>query len=238
MKFRATRHSLPILAVLLICFLIASCSKDGDPMVNPEVDPMEEMEELTETTVDEDKENIQTTLDNMLVCVDDMTSSRAIDILLRDFFQISDGESYNEEWTNNLSSNFENVFDFEHIDESGRFNVEHHTGRYFYDHAAGQWSKAATINNLVIVQFPTSPDKTENDANFVIDNYKDQSITLDGEDVFAPSEIHAVLAVSGNVLFELSLDKVVYDENSTFEIPVEIDANLFMDPMDISLDCN
>lgn len=239
MKFRTTIQTMPILAVLLICFLIASCSKDSDPMTDPMTDPMEEveeMEETVETTVEEDKENIQATLDNMLVCVDDMTSSRAIDVLLRDFFQISDGEVYNEEWTNEISGNFENVFDFAHIDESGRFNVEHHTGRYFYDHAAGAWAKAATINNLVIVQFPTSPDKTENDGNFVIDIYEDQSITIDGEDLFAPSKMHAVLAVDGNVLFELSLDKVVYDENSTFEIPVEIDASLYMDPMDISLD--
>jgi len=50
-----------------------------------EEEMMEEEMEPIETTVEEDKENIQTNLDNMLVCVDDMTSSRAIDVLLRNF---------------------------------------------------------------------------------------------------------------------------------------------------------
>lgn len=246
MNLRTNFKLLPILAFALICFVVVSCSKDEpmggeDPMSEEMMEEMmeEEMQEEMEpeeTTVDEDKENIQATLDNMLVCVDDMTSSRAIDVLLRDFLQMSDGEVYNEEWANNLSSNFEDVFDFAHIDENGRFNTEHHTGRYYYDHTNLKWVKVPTINNMVIVQFPTSPELTENNANLVIDKYIDQAITLDGEDVFAPSEMHVALGVDGQIIFELNLDKVTYDENSTFEIPVEIDASLYLDPMTISLD--
>ena len=233
MNFRTILSSLSIFAVVLACMSIVSCSKDPAPGTDPEVDPGMDP---VETTVEEDKENIQTTLDNMLVCVDDMTSARAIDVLLRDFFEVSDGEAYNEEWTNDLTANFEGVFDFEHIEENERFNILHHGGRYYYDHTTQSWAKGQAQLDFVTVQFPTSPDLTENNANFVIDLYVDQAIILDGEEVYAPSRIHARLDVDNARLFELNVANVTYDENSSFEIPVEIDANLFLDPMEMSLD--
>lgn len=239
MNFKRKFSPLAFLAFLLIGFTITSCNKDtdpmtgGDPMVDPVVDPVEEP---VVTTVEEDKANIQTTLDNMLVCVDDMTSARAIDVLLRDFLQMSDGEVYNEEWASDLSGNFENVFDFQHIEENSRFNLTHHKGWYSFNHATQSWNKAPVEDNIVTVQFPTSPELEANNAVIIIDRYEDQSIVIDGEDLFAPASIHAQLNVEGQKIFELNLDKVTYAENSTFEIPVEIDADLFMDPMTISLD--
>ncbi len=240
MHLKTTFRFLSFFVLALVCFTMVSCSEDPAPGTDPTVDPMEEEmemeEESTETTVEEDKANIQTTFDNMLVCVDDMTSARAIDVLLRDFFNVSDGEAYNEDWAEELSGNFEGVFDFEHIEENGRFNILHHGGRYYYNHNTQSWVKGLAASEIVTVQFPTSPELTENNASFVIDQYFDQSIVIDGEEIFAPSKMHALLDVDGQRLFELNLDKVTYEENSSFEIPVEIDATLFLDPMEISLD--
>lgn len=259
MKSRTKLFPISLFAVILIAFTISSCNKDTDP-INP-IDPMDPMDPVVmitcndgiqngnetgidcggdcaacETTVAEDKENIQYTLDNMLVCVEDMTSARAIDILMRDFFQVSDGESYNQDWVDNLSSNFENVFDFQHITDNGRFNLAHHAGRYYFDHATQAWAKTPLPSGIITVGFPTTPDHTENNAVFVIDDYTDQSINLSGDDVFGPKTIHAQLNVDNLKLFELTVGNVTYAENTSFEMPVEIDASLYLDPMTISLD--
>lgn len=238
MNFKTTFSFLSIFVLAILCFTTISCGKDPDPTVDPVEEEMEEEMEMeqVETTVEEDKENIQTTFDNMLVCVDDMTSARAIDVLLRDFFNVSEGEAYNEDWAEELSGNFEGVFDFEHIEENGRFNILHHGGRYYYDHNTQAWVKGLAVSEIVTVQFPTSPELTENNASLIIDQYVDQAIVVDGEELYAPNKIHALLDVDGQRLFELNLDKVTYDENASFEIPVEIDATLFLDPMEISLD--
>jgi len=154
MKFK-TNFNIPFFfAFLLIGLTIVACNKDTDPGSDPmnPSDPMEEPEPVV-TTVTEDRENIQATLDNMLVCVDDMTSARAIDVLLRDFLNVSEGSAYNEDWNLELSDKFQNVFDFAHIEESGRFNLAHHAGWYMFNHNTQSWGMTPVTNNTITNQF-------------------------------------------------------------------------------------
>jgi len=236
MKLKSNFNLPYLFAFLLIGLTIVACNKDEGPGTTSDpMDPMVDPEPVV-TTVAEDKENIQHTVDNMLVCVEDMTSARAIDVLLRDFLNVSEGSAYNEEWNLELSDKFENVFDFAHIDENGRFNLVHHAGWYMFNHATDSWIKNPVNNNTVTVQFPTSPDLSANNSMIVIDEYVDQAIVMDGEEVFAPQKIHAFMNVEGEKIFELNLNNVTYNDNASFQIPVEVDASLFMDPMTLDLD--
>jgi len=225
MKFKSN-FNLSFLAFLFVTLTFFACKKDegtNEPAI-------------VETTVEEDKANIRSTLDNMLVCVDDMSSSRAIDVLLRDFLSISEGEVYNEDWSADLGEEFGYVFDFDHIDENQRFNLVHHAGWYSFNHDSGTWGKNPSTDNTITIQFPTSPDLTANNSIIVIDQYTDQLINIDGDEVYAPKRIHAYMNVDGEKVFELNLSDVTYDDNASFEIPVAIDASLFMAPMTIDLD--
>jgi len=223
MKSRINFITLSLSALLLITLTMFSCKKDSDPM------------EPVPTTVAEDRENIQTTMDNMLVCVEDMTQARSIDIFLRDMLDVSDGEALNEEWAENLSDGFEQVFDFENINDSQRFNIVYHAGVYSYNLSTASWSKTDATDNSVTLQFPSSPEATSNNMVVFVDRYEDQQITVDGEVAYAPNSVHALVTVDGQRTFELNIANVTYAENADYEIPVEIDARIFMDPMNISV---
>ncbi len=223
MTMRINYFTLSIFTCLLITLTMFSCNKDN-------------MEEVVPTSVEEDRENIQSTMDNMLVCMEEMTQARSIDIFLRDMLDVSEGEAHNEEWAENLAEGFEQVFDFDHIDDSQRFNINYHAGTYTYNLSSGSWNKSNASENTVTLQFPSSPDATTNNVVVLVDRYEDQLVSIDGESVYLPNIAHTLVNVDGQRTFELNLDNMTYADNADYEIPVEIDARIFLDPMNISVD--
>ena len=188
-----------------------------------------------ETTVEEDQANIQKTFDDLLICVSDFKDSRSIDIFFRDFLHLSDGESLNENWIEDVTEAMEDVIDYDHIDQNDRLDLAHHAGTHIYVHSTQTWSKVNDVNDKMIFLFPSDPSQTVNNVELIMDKYEDQEVTIDGESIFLPAAAHIVMNVDNQKMMELNLDKVVYASNQNFEIPVEVSATLFMDPINITV---
>lgn len=187
------------------------------------------------TTVAEDKAQIQKTFDDLLMCTSDFKNSRAVQILFRDFLNMSDGEAMNEDWLEDLGDELEDVVDFEHIDDNSRFDLPYHSGTHQYDSATQTWSKVNNLSNQMIFNFPSSPQSTSNDVMLTIDGYADQQVTIDGEVLYLPTDAHVLMTVGGERTYELTLSDVKYATNADFEIPVEMTAQMFMDPVTIDV---
>lgn len=192
--------------------------------------------DLCETTVAEDKANIQKTFDDLLMCVTDFKNSRSVDIFFRDFLHLSDGDALNENWLEDLTSDLESAIDVDHIEENNRLDLAYHAGTHIYQHATQTWSKVNDVNDRMVFLFPSEPSLSTNNVELIMDNYIDQQVTIDGETVFLPTAAHIVMFVDNEKLMEVNLDKVVYAENENFEIPVEVSASVFMDPINMTLD--
>ncbi len=189
-----------------------------------------------ETTVDEDKANIQKTFDDLLNCTSDIKDSRAVTVFFRNFLDLSDGEALNDNWIEDLTEELEGVIDFEHIEENVRFDLSYHAGIHIYDAASKTWLKTNNVSDKVIFQFPAEPSATSNNVELVLDMYSDQSVTIDGETNFLPNAMHAYMDIDGSTVFEVTVSKVVYADNANYQLPVEISAQLFMDPMTMDIE--
>ena len=189
-----------------------------------------------ETTVEDDKANIQKTFDDLLMCTQDIKDSRAVTVLFKNFLNMSDGEALNEDWVEDMTEDLEDVIDFEHVEDNSRFDLSHHAGTHIFDSGTQTWVKTNNVTNMMIFQFPSEPNAATNNAELVIDMYSDQMVAIDGDDMFLPTAMHASMDVDNEKVFEVSITNVTYADNADFQIPVAFSAQLYMDPMEMDVD--
>ena len=189
-----------------------------------------------ETTVEEDKANVQQSFDDMVSCVKEIRDSRSFSELFNNFLNMSDGEMMNEEWVNNITEGLESVFDFDHVENNNRFDMSHHAGMHIYNTSNNSWTKTTEFNDKVVFKFPSEPSASSNNVELVLDAFTDQLVTIDGENISMPKTMHAYMNVDGTKAFEFTLSKVTYADNAGYEMPVEFDASLFMDPMTLDVE--
>ncbi len=189
-----------------------------------------------ETTVEEDKANVEQSFDDLMSCVKEVRDSRSFSELFNNFLNMSDGEMLNEEWVSNLTESLESVFDFDHVENNNRFDMSHHAGMHVYNSSSNTWTKTNDVNDKVVFKFPSQPNATSNNVELILDAFTDQLVTIDGETMSMPKTMHAYMNVDGTKAFEITLSKVTYADNSGYQMPVELDASLFMDPMTLDVD--
>jgi len=186
-----------------------------------------------ETTVEEDRQNIQNTFDDMLLCLTNIKDSEGIDVLFREFLKLSDGESFNEDWIEDMTSALSVVFDFDHIENNQRFDFTYHSGEYSFDHSSLSWQKS-NISDKIIFQFPSEPTLDFNDSEIILNSYVDKKVEIDNETLYLPLQMNCVLTVDNQRIAEVDLSDVIYEENADFEIPVAWNTTLFFDPITIN----
>lgn len=188
------------------------------------------------TSVAEDKANIQRTFDDLLMCTQDIKDSRAVTVLFKNFLNMSDGEALNEDWIEDMTEDLEGVVDFEHIEDNSRFDLSYHAGTHIFNGISQTWLKTNNVSDKMIFQFPSEPNLMGNDAELIIDMYEDKQVTIDGETMFLPTAMHAVMNVDFEKVFEITISKVTYADNAGYQLPVELNAQLFMDPMEMDIE--
>lgn len=186
-----------------------------------------------ETTVAEDIANIKSAFDQMLSCVGDLKNSSTTDVIFRKFLGMSDGNVLNEDWLEDLTEELGDVIDGEHIDDNSRMDFAYHSGTYQYVQSAKSWQKINNLTNQIVFRFPSDDSQATNNVELKLDSYLDQQIVIDGERIFLPTDLHLIMTVDNQRLMEFSLSNVTYASNADFEIPISLDATLFIDPMDI-----
>ncbi len=188
-----------------------------------------------ETTVAEDKANIQKTFDDLLMCTQDIKDSRAVTVLFRNFLNMSDGDALNEDWIEDMTEELEDVIDFDHVEDNSRFDLAHHAGTHIFDATSQTWLKTNNVTDKMVFQFPAEPSATANNAELIIDMYADKQVTINDETMFLPTAMHAAMNVDSEKVFEISVYNVTYADNAGYQLPVEISAQMFMDPMGMNI---
>ncbi len=188
-----------------------------------------------ETTVAQDKNNIEASFDSIFSCAETFEGGAAIDAILRDFIGLSDGESLNEDWVDGLVDSLDLVFDFDIIETNNRFDIGFHDGIYTYNHGTKLWTKTDAQNRIVL-NFPSSPSQTSNNSVITVENYSDQLITVEDDALYSPTMVDATLVVDGVTIIAVDLRSVTYASNADFEIPVEVDLEVFVNPYTITVD--
>lgn len=188
-----------------------------------------------ETTVDEDKANIETTFDEALNCIKVLRDGPAMNVLLREFLSLSDGQAFNNDWIDDLTLELEDVLDLHQVEDNQRFDIGFYAGTYTYNSVFGWWTKTNDQDNRVVFEFPSTPQEAMNNAVMVIENYSDTQVQIESETYYLPNTANVNVTVDGTEIFRLTLRDVDYDSNNDFEIPVAVDMEIFMNPFTLSI---
>lgn len=228
-----------LVSILLAVLLIFACKDDPvepDP-VNPDPveDPMEDPIEPVETTVEEDQQNIQGTFNDGIACAQEMKSGKMVTSLLREFIDLSDGESLHEEWIDTIFTNLDQVIDVESVENNNRFDIGFFEGTYTFNIADYTWTKNNNLNDKIEINFPSSPLKNSNNAQISLENYTDKNVIINQESVWLPKQLDAKITADGEDIIRVNLNNIEYANNADFEIPIAIDLSVYMNPFEMNL---
>jgi hypothetical protein len=129
------------------------------------------------------------------------------------------------EFTEMLGKKLENVIDFDEIGAEGRFNFTKLAGNYVWNKSNSRWDK--TSNNIVLVSFPSSAEKANNDCEAAILAYEDNRYDIEGNIVYLPTQAVIYFKKDGEKLFSIDLTA----ELSNYGIPKEIAMNVYTRPL-------
>lgn len=210
-------------SIALSVLAVSSCKeKKDDPNPNNVV---------METTVEEDKENIKKGLDEIVVCVEEVKTGQLVS-LVKNVFNIKQGDSDDAPWLEEMVDSLPLVFDFDAIEANNEFDLNDHDATYSYNSNTKLWDKSNSGSGKIIVEFP-STEGGSNDLKLVVDNYVDQKYLIDNEMIPLPKEALLTFSQNGTTLVEINLKKVQYETLQTITIPTYIEASMFLAPLEM-----
>jgi hypothetical protein len=133
------------------------------------------------------------------------------------------------EFAEMLGEKLEDVIDFDEIADNNRFNFARLAGNYVWDKNDSIWNK--TSNNTVLVSFPSSAAKENNDCEAAITAYEDNSYNIEGKTVYLPTKANIYFKKDGAKLFSADLTAKFSDNG----IPKQITANVYAKPLTFDL---
>jgi hypothetical protein len=194
----------------------------------------EEPQPQVVTTVQEDKQNIAKTFDEMNQCAAEVKSGKMIS-LIKNVFEIDKGDApvYEDQWMMSIVDSLPNVFDFDTITSGLELNAGIVKGNYTYNKNTKNWDKTAGTGNDIAFMFP-SQDGGANDLKVVFKNYSDEKHNIDGDMIGLPKTFEMTFTQNNEVLTQLKLNSVTYEEHGTITIPTYIDASMVFAPLNVT----
>lgn len=211
---------LPTFITLIFTMLLFSnCKKDG-----------------SKTTVAEDKENIESSLDEIITKVRNFKNGCAIETADR-FMDFDQGQINSSQWIGDMATAFENHSSLDYFSPDRRFRFDNHKGTHTWDASSNSWSVSNTSSNKIVIKVPAQKSSTTNGLTCTIENYTDQSTTISGTQYYFPKTVKVNLKSGAQTCMSLDLKSVTYD-NGSFGIPLSAEAEVNLSPFNFEVKAN
>lgn len=187
-----------------------------------------------ETTVEEDKENVEKLFDDIVVQAEDFKNGcgvRSID----NFYNLENGTARNQVWVDDITRALDAALDYDYIDQTRQFDFSRHAGTYQWNGTS--FTKSASPSNQVVVEAPARMGQASNNAVATVSSYTQQSTTFDGTTYWLPNTASMNVKVDNSDCMGLELEKAVYD-NGTFMMPIDAKMNVNLSPFDFEIATN
>jgi hypothetical protein len=186
------------------------------------------------TTVEQDKEFINSKVTETLNCIKNFRDGESIKALIN-FFKLNAGDVENEAWIETMASALETTrLNNIQIDEVNnyKFNFSDFTGVYSWDILNKEFDYSPN-NNSIIIKFPSAPDQSKNNITISLTNYKDQIFKANAENIYLPTAITANIIKDEKEIFKLNYSG---DYNTVdFPTPKNITLTINLNPQSFSL---
>jgi hypothetical protein len=197
------------IAIVLLSFFTVGCdTNDADDK------PL--------TTVEEDKANIQASLDRIKNVFENFKNGAFYKFAYQ-FTNAKDNAIY--EFVEMLGKKFEDVVDFDKITEDNRFNFAALAGKYVWNSNSNSWNKSA--NDFFLALFPSSANIESNDCETTITTYSDKLCAIEGNSVYLPASAIIYFKKDNEQLFSTHF----LASYSDYGIPEQLTANIYARPL-------
>ncbi|MEX0774044.1 MAG: hypothetical protein WD038_12800 [Balneolales bacterium] len=190
-------------------------------------------QEPEETTVEEDIENIESSMGESLDLMSELTNGPFISTLTT--FLDAQGDEFSAEvWALEKLVELGDVFNIEFTEEYPRFDTEANKGIYDWDSEMETWNEEGPSDDFIL-RFPSSEDSQENDMVLTVSEYADVLTNVDGEQIYLPGRLQAELEQDEEVTFSLNLKEAQYaDDNDEPFLPTVLDLEVNTSPYTFS----
>lgn len=234
-----------LLLFVPVLFCSISCEEDevdnnsNNSICNPQTDQLD----------------VTNTLNTIPTCISEIEQGETME-LINYFVEFNNGEATElfstaemENWAENLATIVtDNIivtqFDGDDwIGDNYYFNFDQNKGVYSWNATTGTYDVSA--GDIIEVNFPSSPDESNNNATLKIFNYIDytwQDPEMDNnvEIVEIPTSMSCELEVDNQIIFTIN-HSISFNDSfmvDNYEIPSNISVSVFIDPVNIELQAN
>jgi len=203
--------------LLLLLVGLFSCSDD-------DVTPIDNLQQ--------DQENIIATLDLVQECAT-LIESGEFYTAMSEFLNLNDGDS--GPWTDMILDELDDAITINIGDQL--FDISTYAGTYAWNSTTETFDYSDAPADKIIAQMPAKETEPSNNLELIVNNYVDIEVIIDNEPVFLPKSLDAEITVDGNQIFAIDLADVTYDtSNGAFNVPINIDLDVFLAPNDLTID--
>ncbi|MDR8390921.1 hypothetical protein NC796_07220 [Aliifodinibius sp. S!AR15-10] len=179
-----------------------------------------------ETTVEEDKEHIELSIDNALSALEDLGKGD-LSVAIETFLQANAGE-VDAAWAEDMFTELEGYINTSSIEENHRFDFAAHAGTYTWNSGSQTWTKTSASGQIVL-HFPSSSSSNSNDVTVTLSEYDDTAVVIDGDGFYLPTSLSTKVELDGTEIFRFDLKEIAYSDNA-LPIPTALDIEIFTAP--------
>lgn len=188
----------------------------------------EAVQSATATTVEQDKQSIKASLDQLSSCVTQMRDGEGVQTIVK-FLNLKEGEVLSEDWVSDIISKLDSVLGEENSDQT-KFDFNYFTGTYTWNQSSKTWAKVKNTNSQIILQFPASEASAINNAVLTFEKYQDRKVVMGGEENYLPTLFSVNLKVDGIEVFSVNGSAEYMDP-----IPVDVKLAVVLKPFSYTL---
>lgn len=203
-----------ILTLFLVAIIFSNCTEKTDDTV-------------VETTVEEDKENIENLFNDVISEAQALKGGCAVQAF-DNFLNIDQGSTLNSNWAELLYNTLKTHLNITAY-QTDRFNFNNHVGTHTWNIGNQSWSRTVTPTDKIVIEFPEQMNSTNNTVVATADYYNDQMVTFDSYQYWLPTSFAASATVANEECYAAKLISASYD-NTSFQIPVSFEMELKLSP--------
>jgi len=202
-----------IFALAFVAISFGSCTDKNDTVV--------------ETTVEEDKENIENLFNDVITEAQALKGGCAAQAF-DNFLNMNQGSALNSNWVELLYNALEAHLGITTY-QTGKFNFASHVGTHTWNIGAQAWNTTSSPTDKIVVEFPEQMGATTNTVVATADYYTDQVVNYNSYQYALPTSFFAAAKVNNEECISAKLIDAAYD-NTSFQIPVSFEMELKLAP--------
>lgn len=218
MRSTLSSRVLTVFALLAFSIAFVSCDSGGDS-------GGELSSEDAQTEVDNANSSLSTTIDDFQTGKFGSTFSDLLDSSLS-LNSKSGHVSLGDELLDQLES--------QGILQTSNDQLTYQGGKYKWE--GSSWNRTGDTDKLIVLKFPSTRGGSNN-LTFRLSSYKDEQVTLESNDVYAPTVVKASLSESGTKIFSVDLSNTTFYDvtagpsGSQYEPPKSFSLAALTDPL-------